>query len=86
MGHCYFADYSGQQRGYPLISHILQELQNLTDFSVSELKKAISQSQIWGWVEPSDDADSSDAIGDMTRRMTSATVGGASSVDSAAPT
>ena len=80
MGHCYFADYSGQQRGYPLISHILQELQNLTDFSLSELKKAISQSQIWGWVEPSDDADSSDVVDGMTRRMTTSTVGGASTV------
>jgi lambda family phage portal protein len=78
MGHCFISEYAGQQRGYPLISHILQELQNLTDFSISEIKKAISQSQIWGFVEPSDDADSSDVIGDMTRKLTNSTVGGAS--------
>lgn len=82
MGHCFIPEYAGQQRGYPLISHILQELENLTDFSISELKKAISQSQIWGFVEPSQEADASGVFDDMTRKLTNSTVGGASTLDS----
>jgi lambda family phage portal protein len=53
MIHGYQPEYPGQGRGYPRLSHALQEFENITDFQSSEIKKAINQSSIFGWVKPS---------------------------------
>lgn len=57
MIHGFAPEYASQGRGYSRIGHALQEFQNITDFSLSTIKKAISQSQITMFVEPSDDED-----------------------------
>jgi capsid protein len=54
--HGFAAEYAGQTRGYPRISHIVQELENLTDFSSAHIKKAIAESAFVGVVEPGPDA------------------------------
>lgn len=46
MMHGFTAEYAGQDRGYAKISHILQEVQNVTDFTLAEIKKAINQSNL----------------------------------------
>jgi len=56
MLHGYSQEYAGQSRGFPPLSHALQEMSDLTDFTTSQIKKAIHQSQIWMFVEPSQDA------------------------------
>ncbi|MGW8256932.1 MAG: phage portal protein, partial [Thermoguttaceae bacterium] len=76
MGHGFFAEYAGQQRGYTLLSAIIQELQNLTDFTTSEIKRAIAQSQIMGFVKPSQDKAASDVLGQFTQKIAQGTVSG----------
>jgi len=56
MLHGYSQEYAGQSRGFPPLSHALQEMADLTDFTTSQIKKAINQSQIWMFVKPSSDA------------------------------
>ncbi len=60
MIHGYQPEYPGQGRGYPRLSHALQELENITDYASSELKKAISQSTLAMFVKPSKDNVASD--------------------------
>ena len=55
MIHGYQPEYAGQGRGYSRLSHALQEFENITDYSASEIKKAIAQSSINMWVKPSKD-------------------------------
>jgi len=55
MIHGYQPEYPGQGRGYPRLSHALQEFENITDYSASEIKKAIAQSSINMYVKPSKD-------------------------------
>jgi lambda family phage portal protein len=55
MVHGYQPEYAGQGRGYSRLSHAIQELENITDFASSELKKAIAQSTVNMWVKPSKD-------------------------------
>jgi len=57
MLHGFNAEYAGQGRGYSRLAHAIQEFENATDLSSAHIKKAISQSQIWGFVEPSADED-----------------------------
>jgi capsid protein len=57
MLHGYRPEYSGQSRGYSRLAHAIQEFENITDFSAASIKKAINQSNIVGFVEPSDDED-----------------------------
>lgn len=59
MLHGFSAEYAGQGRGYSRLAHAIQEFENVTDLSAAHIKKAISQSQIWGFVEPPDHADAS---------------------------
>lgn len=56
MLHCFYPEYSGQGRGYSLLGYALQEFENLTDFTISVIKKAINQSAITMYVKPSSDA------------------------------
>lgn len=44
MIHGFNPEYAGQRRGYSRIGFALQELENITDFSLSIIKKAINQS------------------------------------------
>ncbi len=62
MLHCFSPEYAGQLRGYPRISHILQDFQNLTNFKMSQIMKAISQSNVSWFVKPSKDEDSSNPL------------------------
>lgn len=55
MLHGFQPEYAGQGRGYSRLSHLLQEFENLTDFSVSQIKKAIAQSSITMFNKPSRD-------------------------------
>lgn len=57
MLHGFSAEYAGQGRGFSGLGHALQELENLTDFSLATIKKAINQANITMFVEPSDDED-----------------------------
>jgi len=43
MIHGYRPEYAGQSRGMPLITHVLQELEDLTNFKMSVIQKAINQ-------------------------------------------
>lgn len=57
MLHGFSAEYAGQGRGFSRLGHALQELENLTDFSLSSIKKAINQANITMFLEPSDEED-----------------------------
>jgi lambda family phage portal protein len=54
MIHGYNPEYANQGRGYSRLSHILQEIENLTDFTVSHIMKAIQQTVFTMYVKPSD--------------------------------
>jgi lambda family phage portal protein len=51
MLHGFNPEYAGQGRGYPRLSHIIQEIHNLTGFKLSVIQKAINQSSFFGAVE-----------------------------------
>lgn len=57
MLHGFSPEYAGQGRGYSRLSHAIQELENLTDFTSATIKKAINQANITMIVEPSKDED-----------------------------
>lgn len=59
MLHGFVPEYAGQGRGYSRLAHALQEFQNITDFSLAQIKKAISQSSISMFVKPSKDTPAS---------------------------
>jgi lambda family phage portal protein len=62
MIHGFQAEYANQGRGYPRLSHALQEFENITDFSAAEIKKAIAQSCISMFVKPSKENVSSNPL------------------------
>lgn len=51
MIHGFNPEYAGQGRGYSKLTHLLQELENLTDYKFSVLQKAINQSSFIGVTE-----------------------------------
>ena len=59
MLHGFSPEYAGQGRGYSRLAHALQEFQNLTDFSLATIKKAINQSNITMYTQSGDDKDAS---------------------------
>jgi len=65
MLHGYAPEYAGQSRGYSRIGHAVQELQGLTSFSLSQIMKAIYQSQIFMFVKPGKNAGASNPIEDL---------------------
>ncbi len=65
MIHGFKPDYPGQTRGYSQLAHALQEFQNLTDFKISHIKKAINQSAFFMYTKPSADNPASNPIEDM---------------------
>ncbi len=46
MLHAFAPEFPGQTRGFSKLTHTLQEFQNLTDFTLAQIKKAINQSNI----------------------------------------
>ncbi len=65
MLHGFASEYAGQGRGYSRLSHALNDFENITDFTSSQIKKAINQSTIMGWVKPSDDNPASNPLEDL---------------------
>ena len=59
MLHGFTPEYVGQGRGYSRLAHALQEFENITDFSLAQIKKAINQSSITMYVKPGKDNPSS---------------------------
>jgi capsid protein len=68
MLHGFQPEYAGQSRGYSLLSHTLQEFENLTDFTSAQIKKAINQSNLTMFVQPSKDAVASNPWETLLRR------------------
>lgn len=63
--HGFQPEYAGQGRGYSRLAHAIQDFENITDFSAAVIKKAINQSNIVAFVEPSKDADASNPLEDL---------------------
>jgi len=59
MLHGYSPEYASQGRGYSRLAHALQEFQNLTDFSLATINKAINQSNITMYTQSSGEKDAS---------------------------
>jgi capsid protein len=72
MLHGFQQEYAGQGRGFSKLAPILQELENLTDFTLAHIKQAINQALITGWVKPSDDEDTQNIF---DNNMTNAGIG-----------
>jgi capsid protein len=69
MLHGYSPEYAGQGRGYSRLSHVLQEFQDLTDFSLAHIKNAIMQSNFPLYVKPSADSPADNPfLGQMSDR------------------
>lgn len=51
MIHGFKQEYAGQTRGFSPLSHAIQDLENITDFSSAHIKKAINNSNILATVE-----------------------------------
>ncbi len=81
MLHGFRQEYAGQGRGFARLAHAIQEFENITDFSSATIKKAINQSQIVAFVEPSDEED---AVNPLEGILTDAGAGPAQDTPSAA--
>ena len=55
MLHGFQPEWPEQVRGYPRYFHALQEFENVTDYSLAHIKKAINQSNVTMYVKPSPD-------------------------------
>lgn len=65
MLHGFDAVYAGQGRGFSKLAFALQEFENITDFSLSQIKKAINESNISLYVKPSQDNPASNPFEDI---------------------
>jgi len=83
MLHGFRPEYAGQGRGYSPLAHAIQEFANITDFSAATIKKAINQSQIVGFVQPSKDED---AVNPFEGIMTEQGAGPATNIFGSTPT
>jgi len=68
MIHGFQPEYAGQHRGYSRLAHALQDFENITDFSMAHIKKAINQSNITMTVESESDSPASNPFEDLVRR------------------
>ena len=59
MLHGFVPEYAGQRRGFSRLGSAIQELENITDFTSAQIKKAINQSIISLFVEPSENSPAS---------------------------
>lgn len=87
--HAARADIIGQVRGTPYLSHIIHEIEKLTDYQVAEIEAAVVNAIIAAWIKPSPDAPASRALqGVMARRDSvdaSTAVGGPKEGDALKP-
>ncbi len=67
MLHGFRPEYAGQRRGYSPLSHAIQEFENLTDFTLAQIKKAINQSNLTMFIKPSKDQVASNPWADLLR-------------------
>ena len=65
MLHGFSPEYASQGRGVSRLAHALQEFQNLTDFSLATIKKAINQSNVTMYVKPSSENSASNPFEDL---------------------
>lgn len=65
MLHGYMPEFAGQGRGFSRLGHAIQKFQNLTDFELSHIKKAIAQSMVSMTVKPSADKPASNFLENM---------------------
>jgi capsid protein len=65
MLHGFVPEYPGQRRGYSRLASAIQDLENITDFTSAQIKKAINQSIISLFVKPSPDAPASQPFEDF---------------------
>jgi capsid protein len=65
MLHGFVPEYAGQRRGYSRLGSAIQDLENITDFTAAQIKKAISQSIISLFVKPSPGAPASNPLEDI---------------------
>ena len=75
MLHGFAPEYAGQGRGYSRLGHALQDFENITDFTSSQIKKAINQSSLIGVVEPSADNPASNPFEDLPAGPQSVVIG-----------
>jgi lambda family phage portal protein len=66
--HGYWQEEVWQRRGYSRLAHAMQDLSNITDFSLSHIRKAVSQSQIAMVVESNSDSPATDPFDDIASR------------------
>ena len=78
MIHSFCPEYAGQNRGYSRLEHVLQEFEEITDFKISTIKKAISQSQLTMYVKPSNDNDASNPLEDLASSVSGPQIAGTS--------
>ncbi|MBW2560993.1 MAG: phage portal protein [Deltaproteobacteria bacterium] len=64
--HGFAPEYAGQKNGYPRISHMIQELENITDLSSASIKKAINEAALVWYVKPSQDAPATNPLAGAT--------------------
>jgi lambda family phage portal protein len=62
MLHGFAPEFAMQGRGFTRLAHVLQEFENLTDFSLSHIKNAIIQSTFPLYVKPSKDQPASNPL------------------------
>lgn len=66
MLHGFIENYAGQTRGYPFLAHAIQDFNNLEDFSLAQVKKAITQSNIAIFTKPQAGEDASNPMAQMS--------------------
>lgn len=66
MLHGFSPEYAGQKRGFSRLAHAIQEFQNLTDFTLAQIIKAINQSQLTLYVKPSKTDPASNPLEDLS--------------------
>ncbi len=67
--HGYKRIFTNQLRGYPRITHVLQQLGDLSTYDLSQLAAAINQSQIYMYVKPSPELPSSNPMDGQNRNL-----------------
>ena len=65
MIHMFRPEWAGQGRGFSRMAHALTEFEKLTDFSLAKIQAAINQTNIIGYVKPSQDAPASNPFEGM---------------------
>lgn len=75
MLHGFRSSYADEGRGFSNWAHALQNTENLTDFELAQIKKAIMESNIAMYVKPSVDAPASNPFESFTSQVSSPSTG-----------